>query len=98
MLRTRRVPVVLAGMIAPVFLSPAYAAAFNAIYPELAARYDAALYPFFLAGVAGNPRLNLPDRVHPNAAGIARMVEGIAPLVLSALEARLSRSGFRDRN
>lgn len=86
--RSEDVPVVLAEMVAPFFLGPSYAGAFNALYPELAARYGAALYPFFLAGVAGNPRLNLPDRMHPNAAGIERMVKGITPLVRRALEAR----------
>jgi acyl-CoA thioesterase-1 len=98
LLGARGIPVVLAGMIAPFFLGPAYATAFNAIYPELAARHRAALYPFFLAGVAGDPRLNLADRVHPNAAGIERMVKGIAPIVLRTIEAQLSRSRSRGRN
>jgi acyl-CoA thioesterase-1 len=85
-LKERRIAMVLAGMIAPPFLGERYTREFNAIFPELAASYGAEFYPFFLAGVAGNPKLNLPDRVHPNAAGIARMVDGILPVVLRALE------------
>jgi acyl-CoA thioesterase-1 len=81
----RDVPVLIAGMYAAPFLSRQYQAEFNAIYPELARGFGAALYPFFLAGVAGVPRLNLFDRVHPNEKGIARMVEGIMPYVLRAL-------------
>jgi acyl-CoA thioesterase-1 len=59
---------------------------YNSIFPDLARKYGARLYPFFLAGVAGNPALNLPDRVHPNFQGIKRMVSGITPTVLKALE------------
>jgi acyl-CoA thioesterase-1 len=87
----REVPVLIAGMYAAPFLSRQYQAEFNAIYPELARKFGAALYPFFLAGVAGVPRLNLYDRVHPNERGIARMVEGIVPYVLRALPGRSER-------
>ncbi len=57
----------------------------SAIFPELARRHGAALYPFFLAGVAGNAALALPDGIHPNFQGIKRMVSGITPTVLKAL-------------
>jgi acyl-CoA thioesterase-1 len=86
-LRDRDIPAVLAGMLAPPFLGESYTREFNAIFPELARDYGACFYPFFLAGVAGNPKLNLYDRVHPNAAGVARMVKGILPVVLSCLRA-----------
>src|SRR5438270_308605 len=65
----RDIPVVLAGMLAPPFLGARYTRAFNAIFPELAAKYGLPFYPFLLAGVAGNAKLNLPDRVHPNGEG-----------------------------
>ena len=61
--------IIIAGMQSPPNMGPAYAEAFNAIYPKLAETYDAALIPFFLEGVAGNLDLNLPDRKHPNAKG-----------------------------
>jgi acyl-CoA thioesterase-1 len=89
LLKERGIATVLAGMLAPPFLGERYTREFNAVFPDLAREYRAEFYPFFLAGVAGNPKLNLPDRVHPNAAGIGRMVEGILPVVTRAL-ARLA--------
>jgi acyl-CoA thioesterase-1 len=85
-LRRRDIRVLIAGMIAAPNLGPQYGREFNAIFPDLARQHGAGLYPFFLANVAGDPRLNLPDRVHPNFQGIKRMVSGITPFVLRALE------------
>jgi acyl-CoA thioesterase-1 len=85
--KRRDIPVLLAGMIAPPNLGQRYMTEYNMIFPDLARKYRAPLYPFFLAGVAGNPALNLPDRVHPNFQGIKRMVSGIAPTVMKALGA-----------
>jgi acyl-CoA thioesterase-1 len=73
--------VLLAGMLAPPNLGPAYARAFNAIYPELAREHGLPLYPFFLSGVAANSALNQADGMHPNEAGVAKIVEGILPEV-----------------
>jgi len=83
--KKRDIPVLVAGMLAAPNLGSRYVAEYNSIFPDLARKYDAPLYPFFLAGVAGNPALNLPDRVHPNFLGIKRMVSGITPAVLKAL-------------
>jgi len=79
-LKQRGVTVLLAGMLAPPNLGADYEAAFNGIYPDLATKYDLVLYPFFLEGVTGNPTLQLPDGMHPNANGIKSMVEGILPI------------------
>ena len=84
-LKRRNIPILVAGMLAPPNLGMRYMSEYNAIFPDLARKYDAPLYPFFLAGVAGNSSLNLPDRVHPNFQGIKRMVTGIGPTVLKAL-------------
>ena len=65
-----------------------YRAAFDAIYPSLAERYAALLYPFFLDGVAGDPKLVLADGLHPNPAGVAVIVSRILPSV-EALIARV---------
>lgn len=78
-LKARNIPVLLAGMRSPENWGADYRARFDAIYPELAEKHGVALYPFFLDGVATDPKLNLPDGVHPNAAGIARIVERILP-------------------
>ena len=80
-LRQGNIPVLLAGMRAPRNLGPEYEAAFNSAYPELARQYGAVLYPFFLDGVALDPALNQPDLIHPNAAGVAVIVERILPFV-----------------
>ena len=84
--KQRDIPVLVAGMLAPPNLGKRYMSDYNKIFPDLARKYDAPLYPFFLAGVAGIPALNLPDRVHPNFQGVKRMVSGIAPTVLKALQ------------
>jgi acyl-CoA thioesterase-1 len=74
-------------MMAPPNLGQRYITEFNAIFPDVARKYGATLYPFFLAGVAGDPAVNLPDRVHPNFEGIKRMVKGITPTILEAIGA-----------
>jgi acyl-CoA thioesterase I len=85
-LRRRDIPVLIAGMLAAPNLGQQYGAEFNRIFPDLARKYDAALYPFFLQGVAADRRLNLPDGVHPNFQGIKRIVSGILPSVMDALK------------
>jgi acyl-CoA thioesterase-1 len=80
-LAARRIPVLLAGMRAAPNLGADYAAAFNAIFPDLAARFDAVFYPHFLDGVAGERTLNQPDGLHPNAAGVSTIVERMLPKV-----------------
>ncbi len=78
--------VILAGMMAPRNLGPEYYARFDQIYPDLAKRFDLLFYPFFLEGVATDPRLNQADGVHPNLAGVKVIVDGILPLVVTALD------------
>lgn len=84
-LKRRGIPVLIAGMLAAPNLGGGYMAEYNRIFPDLAREHGAALYPFFLAGVAGNPALALPDKIHPNFQGIKKMVGGITPTVLKAL-------------
>jgi acyl-CoA thioesterase-1 len=86
-LKERNIAVVLVGMLAAPNLGEAYRQAFDGIYPKLAAKYDAPLYPFFLEGVAGDPALQLADGMHPNAKGVDVMVRGILPTVEKALAA-----------
>jgi acyl-CoA thioesterase-1 len=81
--------VLLAGMMAPRNLGPAYVEAFDAIYPALARRHDIEFYPFFLDGVALDPGLNLDDGLHPNRQGIIEISRRILPsveLLLARLE------------
>ena len=85
-LAERGLPVLLAGMLAPPNLGDAYGEAFNTIYPDLSGKYDTLLYPFFLEGVATKQDLLLSDGLHPNAEGIARIVEQILPDVEALLQ------------
>lgn len=85
-LGSRGIPVLLTGMLAPPNLGREYATAFDTVFPRLAAKHDVAFYPFFLEGVAADAALNQPDGIHPNAEGVARIVEGITPYVIRALE------------
>lgn len=84
-LKQRNIPVLLAGMVAAPNLGHAYGEQFGTIYPKLAEKYGATLYPFFLDGVAGERSLLLEDGMHPNAAGIDRMVERALPTVEKAI-------------
>lgn len=84
-LKRRNIRLLLSGMVAAPNLGPDYARAFNPIYPELARKHGATLQPFFLQGVAGDQSLNQPDRIHPNFAGVKKMVLAIAPKVREAL-------------
>ena len=69
-----------------------YQAAFDAIYPRLAEKYGATLYPFFLDGVAADPKLVLEDGMHPSAKGIDIMVERILPTVEKLIAANPDNS------
>jgi acyl-CoA thioesterase-1 len=80
-LQARKIAVLLAGMYAPRNYGPEYAARFDPIYPEIAKAYGVTLYPFFLDGVAGEAKLNLPDGIHPTAEGVDVIVTRILPTV-----------------
>jgi acyl-CoA thioesterase-1 len=80
-LKARHIAVLLAGMLAPPNMGVEYGRDFNAIYPALAKTYDAIYYPFFLDGVAANPKLDQADGMHPNAQGVDVIVARIMPKV-----------------
>jgi acyl-CoA thioesterase I len=80
-LKTRGVPVLLCGMLAPPNYGKDYADRFNAIYPELSKSFGVPLYPFFLDGVAGDAKLNQADGIHPTPAGVDIIVKTIMPTV-----------------
>lgn len=85
-LKAQGVPVVLAGMLASPNLGPGYAREFNAVFPDLAKKHGAVLYPFFMNGVVGGRGLQLRDGMHPTKAGVAVIVRGILPTVTRALD------------
>jgi acyl-CoA thioesterase-1 len=80
-LKARNIAVLLVGMRAAPNLGPEYQARFDAIFPDLAKKHDLPLMPFFLEGIAANPPLQLDDGMHPNAAGVDRMVQEALPVI-----------------
>lgn len=87
--QAKEVPVLLVGLNAPGNYGPDYKAAFDAIYPELAGEFGALRYPSFLQALsarAGEPgavtKYMQPDGIHPNAEGVALIVEDMGPKVL----------------
>lgn len=85
-LKSRDIKTLIAGMKATPSLGHDYKARFDAIYPDLAAKYGAPLYPFFLDSVATDPALKLADGLHPNSAGVKRIVQAILPDVRSFMD------------
>jgi acyl-CoA thioesterase-1 len=84
-LKAKKIMVLFCGMQAPPNMGADFAARFNALYPELAAKHQVALYPFFLDGVAANAALNQRDGIHPNADGVDVIVARILPQVEALL-------------
>ena len=86
----RGLPVLLVGISVPGNYGPDYQAEFSAIYPDLAKAYGALLYPDFLAALGEDRDRALAewmqgDGIHPNATGVARIVEAMGPSVLELL-------------
>lgn len=81
----RKVPALLMGMLSAPNWGAEQAKAFNAIYPELARKHDAALVPFFLQAVIDKPQLIQADRIHPTAQGLEEMVAATVEDVAKAL-------------
>ena len=80
-LKGRGIAVMLCGMLAPPNYGSDYADRFNSIYPDLAKAFDVPLYPFFLAGVAADAKLNQADGIHPTAEGVDIIVNNMLPTV-----------------
>jgi acyl-CoA thioesterase I len=88
--------IVIAGREAPPNLGQAYTTRFRDVYSELAAKYDAALLPFLLDGVAGEPELNIDDGIHPNAAGHRRVAAQLWTVLEPVLRRRAAQPPSSD--
>jgi acyl-CoA thioesterase I len=84
-LKAKNLPTLVLGMRAPPNLGADYASAFESMYPKLSAKHGAALYPFFLEGVAADASLNQADGIHPNAKGVDEIVRRVLPDVEALL-------------
>ena len=80
-LAARRLPALLSGMEAPPNLGADYGAQFRAVFAVLGRRPGVIFDPFFLESVAGDPALNQADRIHPNPAGVKKIVERLLPVI-----------------
>lgn len=67
--RNPRMKLIVAGMRMPENMGTNYVEQFRATFPKLAEANHGVLIPFLLEGVAGDPKLNQADLIHPNAAG-----------------------------
>lgn len=85
-LQSRKIPVLLAGMMAAPNMGAENVTKFNAIYPRLAQKYNVTLYPFFLDGVAGQSQYQLSDGMHPNKQGVEIMVDRFLPTIKAELQ------------
>jgi len=87
------VTVLLIGMKAPGNFGPDYKAEFDSMYPELAEEFNAVFLDSFFAGlgdaindpVALGPYMQ-GDAIHPNADGVALIVQGVGPKLAELLE------------
>jgi acyl-CoA thioesterase-1 len=81
-----KMKIVIAGMRMPPNMGPEYMDAFAKIFPSLAASNHAALVPFLLEGVAGDPALNLPDAIHPTPEGHKLVADNVWKVLRPLLE------------
>jgi acyl-CoA thioesterase I len=69
--------IIVVGMQMPNYTADDYVFAFGQLYADLATKNNAVLIPYLLQGVAGDPNLNQPDHIHPNAAGQKILAENV---------------------
>lgn len=94
-LQQKGVRPILTAMVSSGNHGQAYKRDFDSIYPDLAAKHRTPLVPFILEGVWGSPALLIRDGVHPNAAGVAKIVNKLAPYVEKTLVSMGARRSSR---
>jgi acyl-CoA thioesterase I len=78
--------VLLAGMRLPPNYGGEYTKEFEAVFPAVARGARITLMPFLLDGVAGVPRLNQADGIHPTAVGQQVIADHIWPYLRPLLK------------
>lgn len=81
----RGIRAMLLGLMAPPNLGADYQRQYDALFPALAKKHDAALVPFFLGPLVDRPDLRQADMIHPTAQGIDVLVERTVDEVVQAL-------------
>lgn len=81
-----KIKILIAGMKVPPNMGKEYSDAFEKIFPELAKENDCLLIPFLLENVGGVAEMNLPDGIHPNAAGQKKLAKNILNVLLPAIK------------
>ena len=82
---SKKIKIIIAGMVAPTTHGTKYKKNFDAIYPKLSKKYNLPFIPFLLEGVALNPSLNQKDGIHPNKEGIIKVSETIKKSIINIL-------------
>lgn len=78
--------VLLCGMTLPRNYGPDYIRGFEKVFSDLAKEKKTALVPFFLQGVATNPKLMQGDGLHPTAEGSRRVAANVLPYLMPLLK------------
>ena len=84
--KSKKLDIILAGMLAPTSHGTEYKKNFDQIYLDISKKYDLKLIPFLLDGVAFNPNLNLSDGIHPNKEGTIVISETIKKSILNYID------------
>ncbi|MRU15276.1 arylesterase [Roseovarius sp. A21] len=89
--QAKSVEVLLVGMQAPGNYGPEYKQAFDSLYPELAEDYGVLYVESFFDGIGTSDPAQArvffqDDGIHPNAEGVAKIVEGLGPRVLDLID------------
>jgi acyl-CoA thioesterase I len=87
----KKIQVILAGMLIPPNYGSNYTKEFAGMYPEIAKKLNIPLIPFLLEGVAGNKKLNLIDRIHPNEKGYVVIADNIYPIIEKQILSQISK-------
>lgn len=95
-LQSKGSEVLIAGMRAPTNWGADYKANFDKIFPDLAAKHSAALYPYFLEGVSIDPAYIMPDGLHPTAKGVAEIVKRILPETEALMQKIVTRKAAKN--
>ncbi|WP_374031826.1 arylesterase [Bdellovibrio bacteriovorus] len=83
--QSQKVKVILGGLYMPPNYGKDYTEKFKKMYESLAKKYKLTFIPFILDKVAGNPKYNLADGIHPNEEGHKIIADNVFSVLKGAL-------------